>query len=175
MLLKVRGCAGWNRPARCVGTPTEAHTRANTEAPFVDVSRKEDIEVRLLLLPVRWRLQCQKLKLRASPKSMGTSETDHRLLVVNRFVPIYENVFGYMQNPGPRQPNQYERYILHMPRQIGVHVHLRLCPPTSKEIIFFSVRSDRSVLPKKKKGCNGATLLFSLPRPYRYTVSLWLH
>ena len=30
-----------------------------------------------------------------------------------------------MQNPGPRQPNQYEWDILHMPRQIGVHTHLR--------------------------------------------------
>ena len=45
-------------------------------------------------------------------------------------------------------------YFAHMPRQIGVHVHLRWCPSTSNERISVPVRSGRSVHPKKKKGCN---------------------
>ena len=59
-----------------------------------------------------------------------------------------------MQNAGPRQPNRHERYILHMPRQNGVHIHLRWCPSTSHNLLFVPVRSGRSVLPNKKKGCN---------------------
>ena len=41
-----------------------------------------------------------------------------------------KDAFGSMQNPGPRQLNQYERCLLYMPRPIGVHVHLGSCPPT---------------------------------------------
>ena len=78
VLLKFRASAGWNRQARFRaqdGTPTGAHTRANTaEAPLVAVSRRKDCDVLLLLLlvlllllllllPVPWLLQRQKQKL----------------------------------------------------------------------------------------------------------------
>ena len=68
-----------------------------------------------------------------------------------RSVPKFKNTFvSSMQNPGPRLPNQYEPHVLQMPRKIGVDVHLRWCPSISNGI----VRSSRSVLPKKKNGCN---------------------
>ena len=63
-----------------------------------------------------------------------------------------------MQNPGPRQPNRHERHLLHidMPRQIvvhvhfgGVHLHKIIC-----YLVFVPVRSGRSVIPNKKKGCS---------------------
>ena len=66
-----------------------------------------------------------------------------------------------MQNPWPRQPNLYERYILHMPRH-----HLRWCSSTSNNtryqvcFLFPFGRSVRSSQTRKR----GATLLLPLPR-----------
>ena len=92
----------------------------------------------------------------------GNERNGTKMLVVIRSDPMQKKVFGsIMQNPGPRQPNQYQWYLLHMPRQIGVHTHLRCCPSTSNEVLFVPVRSGRSVLPTKKRG---ATLLLPLPR-----------
>ena len=67
---------------------------------------------------------------------------------------VKSRVLVSMQNPGPREPNRHERHLLHMPRKIGVDVHLRWCPSTSNNLVFVPVRSGRSVLPNKKKGCN---------------------
>ena len=89
-----------------------------------------------------------------STNEHGNEPNGTRLVVVIRSVPILKNVFGSMQNDGPRQPNRHERYLLHMPRQNGVHTHLRWCPPTSYNPLFFPVWSGHSVLPNKKKGCN---------------------
>ena len=68
-------------------------------------------------------------------------------------------MFGSMPNAGPRQPNQYERYLLHMPRHKNSMFVRNLCPspcnccpPPSSDALFVPVRSGRSVLPNKKKG-----------------------
>ena len=68
------------------------------------------------------------------------------------FPSYIKNWFGSTKRP--RQPNRHERYLLHLPRPIGVHIHLRWCPYTSNNLLFVPVRSGRSVLPNKKKGCN---------------------
>ena len=65
-----------------------------------------------------------------------------------------------MQSPGPRRSNQYERYIVQMPRRHQDAVVRKLVstsifggvPSTSDEILFVPVRSGRSVLPKEEKG-----------------------
>ena len=71
-------------------------------------------------------------------------------------------MFGSMQSPGPHQPNRHERYLLHIPGQIGVYINLRWCPSASNNLLFVPVRSGRSVPSQKRK--RGATLLLSLPR-----------
>ena len=86
-----------------------------------------------------------------------------------------KNVFGSIHNPGPRQPNQYERYPLHRPRYTGVDVHLRWCPFTSRDAICSRAvgpfgRAVRSPQTRKK----GATLIFPPPTS-RCTVFLGLH
>ena len=61
-------------------------------------------------------------------------------------------VFGSMQNPGPRQSNQYERYVLRKPRQIGAHINLRWCRGVHlHQIISYCSRSVGPFGPPKQK------------------------
>ena len=79
------------------------------------------------------------------PKRDGTG-----LSVIIRSVPVLKNVFGSTQNPGARQPNQYERYLMHMPEHIGVYIPLRCYPSTSSKDVICS-RSVGSFGPPKEE------------------------
>ena len=78
--------------------------------------------------------------------------------MIIRVVRAYKNVFGFMQNSEPRQPNQCARYLLHIS---GAN----WCPqPSSVVSIYINNQlfvPVRSVLPNKKKG---SSALLSLPR-----------
>ena len=100
--------------------------------------------------------------------------------MVVRSVPT-ENVFGSLQNSGPRQPTQYLRTVIlrtcHYTATacwpaINLRLHLRWCSPASNGTIFVPVRSGRPVVLKKKK--RPATQWLALPLP-GITVFLGLH
>ena len=94
-------------------------------------------------------------------KEHGNERNGARLLVFICSMPVLKNLFGSMQNPGPRQPNQYTRYLLHMPRKIG-GVQDAIC---SRSVGPFGP-------PKEEKGVQHFFFLLPLPR---CTVFLGLH
>ena len=122
------------------------------------------------MIAAEWRLRvcvcaCVSSGRASAPsKEHGNERNGTRLLVVIGSVPMQKNAFGSMQNPGPRQSNQYERYVLHMPRHQhavvrklvstsifgGVHLHQTRCClfPFGRAVRSSQRRRSASLIPR---------------------------